>query len=115
MGAACCGATSGNDPEIEKATSLNEIIKILKVRAERFPKEKIEIEEYLSDKSKEITSFNSKGITDEALKLRVPYLNILKETFSAVENILSNHPKVTFFITYNPFLASFKRNKILCQ
>ena len=91
---ACCGPTVQADPEIEQAKSLKEIIEILKKRANKMPEEKKDIETYLQDKSKEIEAISVKGISDDNLRERLPFLDVLQGKYLDTAKILNQYPEL---------------------
>jgi GTPase involved in cell partitioning and DNA repair len=124
----CCGGVF-KDPEIERATTMDEVIAVMKKKRDNLAEEKTQISNFLEDETKTITLVKVDGLTKEDLEKRIPYLDKLsdcyeeiideleakktlplKETKEYLYNIL-NHYFVSYDSTeaYRNDLAKFKQ------
>jgi len=136
----CC-TTNINDPEIEEARTVHEIIVILNNRKLGIPIEKKEIEEFLIDPTKEVKSIGIENIDNESLKKRIPFLTKMESAYQKMIQLLEENntnldvndikpyvKNVTnkYFITYDPnndlekelkkfveYMENFRKNKKL--
>ena len=114
MGGCCSGGIQ--DQEIKEANNLTEIIQIFKIRKEKLPEERDQIQAHLEDPKKEVKVINIQGIDPEILKKRIPFLEDLEETYENVINLLTKNPKLPlndmksycsnitskYYLTYDP-------------
>ena len=114
MGGCCSGGIQ--DQEIKEANNLTEIIQIFKIRKEKLPKERDQIQAHLEDPKKEVKVINTNGIDPEILKKRIPFLEDLEENYETVINLLTNNPDLPlknvkiycsniaskYYLTYDP-------------
>ena len=114
MGGCCSGGIQ--DQEIKEANNLTEIIQIFKIRKEKLPEERDQIQAHLEDPKKEVKVINTNGIDPEILKKRIPFLEDLEENYETVINLLTNNPDLPlknvkiycsniaskYYLTYDP-------------
>ena len=114
MGGCCSGGIQ--DQEIKEANNLTEIIQIFKIRKEKLPEERDQIQAHLEDPKKEVKVINTNGIDPEILKKRIPFLEDLEENYETVINLLTNNPGLPlndmksycsnitskYYLTYDP-------------
>ena len=114
MGGCCIGGIQ--DQEIKEANNLTEIIQIFKIRKEKLPEERDQIQAHLEDPKKEVKVINTNGIDPEILKKRIPFLEDLEENYETVINLLTNNPDLPlknvkiycsniaskYYLTYDP-------------
>ena len=114
MGGCCSGGIQ--DQEIKEANNLTEIIQIFKIRKEKLPEERDQIQAHLEDPKKEVKVINTNGIDPEILKKRIPFLEDLEENYETVINLLTKNPKLPlndmksycsnitskYYLTYDP-------------
>jgi hypothetical protein len=114
MGGCCSGGIQYQ--EIKEANNLTEIIQIFKIRKEKLPEERDQIQAHLEDPKKEVKVINTNGIDPEILKKRIPFLEDLEENYETVINLLTNNPDLPlknvkiycsniaskYYLTYDP-------------
>lgn len=106
----CCGGSTISDREIKYAVNYKELISIMKNKRNNLGKEKNQIEEYLKDKTKEITLIRVTALDDEQLRKRLPYLDKLSQVYSEVIKLMEDCFVVNIKNIYF-FIASFQGNK----
>ena len=80
------------DEEIDKQSTIEDLIDLFSFRIKEFKEEQIQIKRYIKDPTKEIDYLDlSDGITNEILSKRIEFLGKLMECYSKIVNdILMN-------------------------
>lgn len=100
----CCGGTNMH-PEIAASKSIKELEAFLIKLKSGFPKEKTEIEAYLKDHSKEITTIKFTDKSESSLNKRVSYLDEFEPFVDKYIDALHKFQSVTYpFFTINSYL-----------
>lgn len=86
----CCNSNQ-IDPEIQKAGSIDELIRIFTEKKNHFKLERTQTKTYQKDKSTEVDGIDLKNLTDKNIEDRIEYLNDLETSYDAVINILSEN------------------------
>ena len=96
----CCGSVV-IDREISHAVNMGELVTIMERKKTNISKEIEQINEYLKNKTNKVTVAKVDDLTDDELKLRVPYLEKLVSCYEEVINIMKTHKNV--INVYNNF------------
>lgn len=92
----CCGGMNLN-PEIEACKSVKELEAYLIKLKSGFPKEKAEIDAYLKDHSKEITTIKFQDKSESSLNKRIGYLDELDPYVDKYIDALRKYQNVITF------------------
>lgn len=109
---ACCGGGAPKDEEIEKAQSIKEIAEVINNKRNKFPQEAREIQDFLKDPTKEVTFFNTKGLSPDEIKQRFNYMTSLADAFKKTHDILVYNPNLDLDETknyVNEIVAKYKK------
>ena len=107
----CCVGGSLRDEEIDRASTMFELINVMKRKKENMAKESAEVEAYLQDPSNKLTMATFNGVTKEDLKKRPPYLAKLSHAYQEAIDRLQETPNVNTFLIFS---SRSKKPKSTC-